>query len=372
MLMQHRKSKKEAENQKQDKGSLLESEYQANFTADTNTKSIPLLGESFYTGRNTLLAAGGGSGKSLLSIFLAFKAFSLKAISKACFFVLEKKDQKLIQRYTEGLKKNEYIVINLETFNKRKKQLETNEVADTFYRRNYLLKNPEDKWLYELYISKKKNKPINLFTFLLIFREMVSQGYDFIVLDSLGDIFDKTFNITKELVNALLESSYEPGLTFLVLHHLNDEEKITGPRVIRDCFETVYKIDRIKFDKNNYDADLYISEDKNNYKHEPPLCVKRTCVSEYVADYEELNNPDFKIWPAPKKDSLKNDILEYIQRAGVKGCAFDELYNSMLKIRPGTNDESVKTYLRKFNRDENIPIIVDDKNYSKVVISERS
>jgi hypothetical protein len=335
--------------------------------------SMPLIAQAFRIGYMILLAARYGVGKTFLAIYAVLRAFQENYIASAAIFSLEDRDGKQKPRFEEMLKGYDFTLISPQEFTKHKTEDEQNRRWAAGLEADFLFRNPAFLKFMRIYketlkekgASLKEKKPINLMAFLSIADDLMEKGIRFFVLDSLTKIFGDTSHISTDLLDSFLEVFKENGATLIVIHHLNREDKFYGSSLLLNSFDEAYIMQDAGLKDKPYDL-LKIKVEKKRYQGVSDFWIKRTRVSEHVAQHEVLSDlpTDILDQVSQQTDTVKDRIKQTLMLFDSDVVNREDL---LQQLGTGINSRTVTNNLIELEK-EGIVKKADPHSWGKIKI----
>jgi KaiC/GvpD/RAD55 family RecA-like ATPase len=260
-----------------------------------------LIGNSFKVGTASMVAAKGGSGKTLLAIELARRGIRSGLFQSVCFLNLEHHNDSYFPYYQLALPEGGYHIVWQKDWQKYLDDERQKNESMAALLAAYTVENPVCKKVLEALRIKRRilknsnafqERPYKILMFCKLLQEIIDAGDDCIVVDALSELFSN--NVSRDVVDAVVRIASQAGVTFLALHHLNSKGKIKGTEDMKNSFESVYTMKRIKGTNVDVVNELrvYVEKSRNNTNPEDDFIIKRIRVSVYEAAYEVIPETD--------------------------------------------------------------------------------
>jgi hypothetical protein len=327
-----------------------------NAVASISEVITPLIQQSFVRGTNILLAAKTGIGKTFLVIWIAVEALRKNLVKGACFFSFEDKNSMQMPRFIEGLAGLNYKVVSAndwkERIGKKKKELGEKaslEAATLFFNpmvKKYLQIKEDVMKKYGIF---EKNN-FGLCVFLEMLQEKIDEGYDYFVLDSISSIFQSLINLPQPRLELLLDYPSERKVTFIVIHHCNDDGKTYGSDLLKRLFDVAYVLE--SDDPTKTPSIIRVIPDKPN-RHNPDdhgFFIKRSKVSDNVAKHEIIDAESVSVSKLIKKPSIAEAVKAYCDNIESSEILFADLIAYLKENGISDNPDSVQNALRRLQK----------------------
>jgi hypothetical protein len=319
-----------------------------NLDKDEANKNIPLLfGSIFYKDENNLLFSGGKVGKSKLSMEVAKNPL----IKRPVFILREDYTGRQVSSY-KAIVGDKAILISLcnwHDMDAKIRQEQTNaaqrEILLRYTNSNYRkYQNITEQVFSKSGLKNGQDKFDDIAVFQAIVTQEISNGADFICLDSLNALIGEKVKITRTMIERIFKPMMGSGVTFLLIHHENANGKVYGSVDLANSFDHIYHYRLIS---KSPELDILLLDEQSRDTDPKRLTISRTW-NNNIPKYTILADsiPDNEVKDLKPK-SCADQIASILSPGGEEVILFENLIGKINNISKGTLKNSLKALEEK-------------------------
>jgi hypothetical protein len=309
---------------------------------DANVHTSLLFNSVFYKGQNNILYSKGKVGKSKLSMEVAKNPL----IKRPAFILREDYNGGQLDSY-KAIVGDKAMLITLRYWNDvdtHMKQDKANAIqrevllryTNSDYRK---YQNISEQVFAKSGLKDGRNRYDDIAVFQAIVKKAITEGADFICLDSLNALIGEKTKITRTMMERIFEPMMGSGVTFLLIHHENAFGKIYGSVDLANSFDHIYHLNLFS---STSERDVLVLEEQSRNTESKRLSISRTW-KENIPRYEVLaDSIPNGVVKHEKTATFSDQIMDVLSSVDADMMLFDDLHSRLGNRSKGTLKNNLK------------------------------